>query len=496
MAYAFDSIMGALGEEDQEPGELAGQENNQLALTQEGGFEGGGGDPVAQPGATTSAPETSSAGNRIISQNRAAATSPVDTGQITQNIGEAKGALEAEASNYVQAADDDYGFYGGSEDGQFEFKNQDDIQDKFTAYSQGDPRNQEWLDLYQSAPGVVEDIDIQTNTDFQDANLLKNDAGIRELFRRGADPEYNIGEASLDTALLRGNQDFQVGRDQALSSYRDLLSQRAGFEQDSQGKAQAVRNLGAEAYRGQIEAAGDDWISGSVKSFERDEAARDISLTNERNDLASEESLQGQAEAYLERMRGNDTYDPSLSEHFESGDNLSQYYTQGLSAEDTKWQDFLGAENAGRFNRVLGLLDRGDTYVEGQYYGQNAKDLAQGSFDTGEFSKDVISRAGLGQQQQLEAEAAAEEQRLLEESAAEENRAALEAEEAERLSNTFAEGQAMKDRREAEEADPFSPEGLQKKVNKSVQTELDNAGRSVDSAVNKPPTNLAKKWFG
>ena len=384
MAYAFDSIMDAMNGDDEGSSSQSNiTDGGQGSVTSEAGSGGVSGGGSASPGQTSSQQNSTGASNRIMSQNRDKAVAPVDVNRISDSVGQAKTNLQNEANSYIQGADDDYEAARGT------------VANDVRGYADNANPKGDWLNLFQSNPGYVDDIDLQTDTNIEDVNLLSNDAGISELFRRGADAEYSQGEAALDTALLRNNQDFNVERDGVLNSYKALQNQRNDVLADSRGQAQDLRTETAGLYKDDVRNFG----QGLLSSYETNQRAEEKAFDDQLASLEAKRSgdLGSYAQNIIDQMKANDP-ENALNNYYEAGDGLGDYYTAGMGGDSTQWQDFIDDKEAGQFNNIMGLLGQGgDIRTAGQYAGQSAADNLGGGFDrntfTDQMSGDAAGRA-------------------------------------------------------------------------------------------------------
>lgn len=398
MAFAFDRIMQAL--DGQQSSNVYGQKNEEgeqgqpggasaLSSSTEGDLSGGGSSggpsPQVQPKVQTTAGT-----NQLMQRNRGRGTGPVDADRLKSSVSDARSNIQKEANAYVDSAAQPYQ------------QSQDQIKEDMKTYAEsGDTK---YLDKMQKAPEYVRPIDLKTSTSIKDVDLLQNDAGIRELFRRGADAEYNVGQAALDAALLRQNQPFQLKRDEILNSYKQLQNEKNDITQNSQERAQKAANEAQANYaknaRGALEGLIGEY-EGAVRSKEE---AFDRALAEA--ETSRRAGLDSYAKAALDEIARNN---PDISPFLSNGsDPLDAYYqASDFDGSDTNWQDFIDEQDSGRFNRILGALGRGgDAPVPGQYAGKKAADLLNGGFSRDEFTRSALDRAGLARQKKVDADAA------------------------------------------------------------------------------------------
>lgn len=385
MAYAFSETMKALGLQDQD--QMGQQQGDSVSVTQEnvGQSSGAGQSSAGQPQTQAQQPGASAgARGRVMAKNAQKAKAPTDMGRIASGIGQARQNIQQEANAYVQAADDPYEV------------SQEDVKKNVAGYAQGQQGDQSWLTKLQSAPGLVSDIDLKTDTNIKDVDLLGSDAGIREMFRRGQDPEGTIGEAALDTALLRRNEGFNQARDQALRDYQALQQEKQKVQQESRGKAQEARQSGAERYKKMVGEELQSYKQGLEEQARQKEAAFDQQLAA--LEASRRSQMQQQAEDAIRQMRESGQYREegqffNPEQYLSAGGDLSQFYTPGMTAEQTSYLDFYDPEQAGQFERIMGLLGGGETRTAGRLAGQSAEQALGGGFNVEAFKNQALASA-------------------------------------------------------------------------------------------------------
>lgn len=421
MAYAFDRIQQALsGNEsnvlapggEEEGGQQPAQQSLALTSSSEGDLSGGGsgGATPQQPAAQV---QQTGGSSRVIQRNKDKAQGPVDVNRISSNIGDARSKIQSEANAYVSSASQPYQSDAGAD-----------------ARNYAEKGDANFLSRLNNKPGYVKDIELKTNTQDRDADLLQNDAGIRELYRRGADAEYNIGESALDAALLRQNQPFQLKRDAILNDYKQLKSEEAGIRQDSRAKAQKVQD---DAYA--------DWSSkakigleGLLPEYERTVQSREADFDKRLQDAETARygNIMSDASSALDEMRQNN---PDLAPYLQDGivgSPLNSFYSKStFDADDTNWQDFINDEDSAKFERILGALGRGaEAKVPGRYVGGDPNALLTGGFDRGAYQNAARSAATIARDDAMQKQAVAEaaQKRIQDEIAAQEQAKVAEAE--------------------------------------------------------------------
>lgn len=423
MAYAFDQTMGILGLTDPE------QQQSNTTLSSDEGAVGSSAQSNVSPQAPKQPVNQPTAGgkNAIMQRNVSKAKAPADLGKMQSNIQTAREGIKNEANSYIQAADDAY--------------EMDDktIRSNIQSFAKGQQPSdkQQWLQYFQSAPNLVKDIDLKTDTNVKDLDLLRNDAGIRELFRRQQDPEGTLGEAALDTALLRKNADFGIARDATVQDYDNLQNERKTIERESRQKAQDLANVGADAYKGRVRSVALDMADDYDALAAQREAAFDAELA------AAEEArragIGGQASAAIEAMKASGAYtDPSqfwdISDFLNANDDASQYYTAGKTGADTNASQFYTGDEASEWNNIMSLIGQsGETRAGGDLAGTSAANYLGGGFNADAFKQKAIERATFDRDAQIAREQQAVAQMKAQEKREADERARIQAEEEARV---------------------------------------------------------------
>jgi hypothetical protein len=396
MAYAYDRTMQALGLTGQDQ---QGQQDQggSVQLSQESvGQSSGAGQSAGSPAQQQAQQPQASTGarGRVMARNVAKAKAPTDLGKVQSGIGQARQNLQNEANAYVQRADDPYEMSA------------EQVQGNIQAYAKGQqkPSDMSWLTNYQSAPGMVEDFKPETSTDIKDVDLLKNDAGIRELFRRGQDPEGTIGEAALDASLIRRNQPFQMQRDEALRSYQQLKNEEADLTRgDLRQQAQEKRNKAATSYK--------DLVAKELGTARTrlDELAAQREKTFDEQLAAAEQARQGQymqdLQSYLDEMASSGRYDPYTSEQLRKALGAgslydpgaldpTQFYQSGKTAADTDVNQFYTGDEASQWNVLSSLLGQpGQVRAPGSLADSDVQSFLGGGVDKDAFAQAALQYA-------------------------------------------------------------------------------------------------------
>lgn len=412
MSYAWDKTMNLLGggqEEDQQ-----GQGQNVISSS-EGDLSGGGQTPSGpQAVAPQQQAATPTAGSKsaVMKRNLGKSQAPADLGKMQGTVTTARQNLQNEANAYVESADDPDEQRMG-EVGQT-------VKQFADTGQKADWLNQLDAKRYVAGP------DLKTNTEVEDINFLQNDAGIRELFRRQQDPEGTIGEAALDTALLRQNQDFGKTRDLLMKDFGALQSERMKMPDELKPKAQEKADAAQAALRAKVMQEAEGMAAGYEDLAKQRELDFDKELAA--LEAARYAKMQDEAQAYIDQMAASGNYDPfvskALSQSLGAGAlfnpdaiDVSQFYSAGIDPNATDYKQFYGEPEAQGFERIMGLLGKGgETRMAGPYAGKSAQDALGGGLDFNALSDAALQFATRYGGQARDAEAAnakiAEDKRL------------------------------------------------------------------------------------
>lgn len=365
--------------------QMPGQSQDVLSSTEgDSQATGGGGEQQQAPQPAAQPQATAGARGRVMSRNVDRAQAPTDMGRISSNIGQAKQNIQNEANAYMGSATTPY---------------QGDVKSELQGYISGE--NSDLGTRLRAAPERMADIEL-SDTKVNDVDLLENDAGIREMFRRSQDPEGRIGEAALDTALLRRNQPFQMQRGDVLNSYRQLQEERKKIEEESRPAAQAARDAAAEAWKGSVRTEAGSMATALDDAARQQEALFDADLAG-----VSESQRLGiddEAQRFADELAGGYT-DPfmqkAIRESFGAGSlyspdtiDASAYYTPGtLTADQTDFRQFYGEPEAQKFEKIMALLGGGETRMAGPYAGKKASEVYGGGLQKDPLRQAILGRA-------------------------------------------------------------------------------------------------------
>lgn len=407
MAYAFDKIRKVLGKDKPEE---QGQANVFAPTDPAQAPQAPGNDRVqaastagdlgpaersspTSPTAPADEQNTTGAKNKIMQRNRGRVGAPIDVNGLTTSIKDAQTSIQGEADNYVKGADDR--FEGGIEKDKSEIDyytnkpaagDEGGFNTQDPSYKPDEKPSDSWKDLYAAGTArQVDDIDLKTDTSFDDAQFLQNDAGLRELFRRGGDAEYNSGEAALDASLLGRDTGFNQAREGALRGERDLRKKENEIRQNARGQAQEAAETGYQRWKGEVDgelmSAIDQYRQKAIDS----ETSFDKGLTE--NIAGRDASLQAHLDKY-----GANTGIRGLNAGQLTDKERAMYLQNDVSADKTNWQDFVDGNSASNWSNILQLMGRGgpDLPVTGRYSGKDAKNF--GTYDNKRVAKDLADR--------------------------------------------------------------------------------------------------------
>ncbi len=379
MAYSYETTRQALGllnqDEDQGGTTLASDEGAVGSSVQQN---------ISPQAPQPVTPPTAGGKNKVMERNAGRSQAPTDLSRINDQIGSSRQNLQNEANAYVQAADDET-----------ENVSNDTIRSGLQARAQGQPKTDKdkWIDFFQQGTaGRVKGPEFKTETNVKDMDLLKNDAGIRELFRRRQDPEGTLGEAALDTALLRKNQGFNVARDAAVNDYEALQREKQDLALTSQEKAQAMADKGLVDFKGRVGGIGQELIGGIERQAADSEAAFDSQIEAAR--VAREEEIKRAAEQKFFEIISSGRYSPDVNSQLQLPENLDPYFTKATGAEGTNADDFYSEDQANQWNNLRSLLGiGGPVRSAGKLAGKSVQDYVGPATLNDSFADQMIAEA-------------------------------------------------------------------------------------------------------
>ena len=415
MAYAFSRTMQALGSNG------PGEEENQGNIFQQPAPQNApsGGSPqylrasstegdimpsqsqssgsFAPPASSAPGPSTTGAKNRLFSANVGRVKAPINLQGVSKTVQDANASVAAESNAYVSGvakpfALDNDGTLNDDHTRQFDDfvntgENHPGLGDEgIPAFNVPNAYTPAFnvVNAYNDDPAQVDDYTFRTNTDFEDLRNISTDAGLNSLFRGSGDAEYGGNEASLDTALLRKDAGFNQERDTVLNDGRAAMDAIDRIRANTRGRAQDSRDGALSSWR---DAANRD-LTGRTGAIEAAARAREKSF---------DEGLGFTPSGPLES-----------SFDYRDGVDASKFRTAAtLNADETSWQDFVNEPEFQNFNRIRGLMGKGDNLVgKGKFDGKNAHDFSAQFDRDGYLAEGEKVRAESARQEQMRQEAA------------------------------------------------------------------------------------------
>lgn len=423
MAYAFDRVMASIKKPQDEgkssifaaQGAAPGASVKRSAEGGEvGAPAGGGGAPATAP---QQLPNSGGTKKQAIAKNVGKAQSPVDLAQLKSGISGARGGIKSETDNYLANAAAGQTLGADARGGITALLDPKTAGFKSSAAFPGNPypgkpgfgeeplpvpeggkpvpqprggasdfySPESWATFFGTGAGVPGDLELETNTDFGNANLLRTDAGVGELFRRGGGAEYSGGDAAFDATLLRLDPNFQQERQSTLGALDDLNAEKTralgGGARDTAGNiAGQARTTAQNEARGIFE--------GGAASLEAQARERERLY-----DAALGGGLSPAAQAEADRIMAELAADPELGKYAGTGGApMAKGYYTSASADDTSWQDFVGEDEGTIFGRIGTALGRDLGPVKGgSLYGKDARE--NGTFDSEGYAAAVRAAA-------------------------------------------------------------------------------------------------------
>ena len=406
MAYSFDRTMSALG---QLPGQTdpdsSQNQSNVLAPSPQGSQNFSatiptdtvtasstagdiGASQATSSGAARSpdSPNVSNttANNSLMAKNQGRVGSPVDVQGIQNNIAGAKTGLQNEANSYIAGAGDLYGGgkvsdaytgqinqfvkNGADPNQQAEPIPQDAALSGFDAYAAQNKANTAgsvqqsqpyaFTDLYKMGQTQVNPLAIQTNTNFQQANDLGTDAGLRNLFRQGNDAEYTSGQAAIDQNLLTRTPGFNEARDKVSQANADLQGYKNDVTANAQNYAQQARDAAQKSWKAAVTDQLNTGMAGIMNGGKTaaDNFITQLGLVNKAdiaNKGATAAGFQGAWDPAAGAVTGASGVDPTA------------YVKQTIDPSTVNWSQFLNADQARAYDAINGLEGNGTAVLGG-----------------------------------------------------------------------------------------------------------------------------------
>lgn len=376
MAYVFNKTLNSLGAQDQNKTDifggqgLVGNEAQGAGATQtapdvkqsvEGALTPSKASSVS---ATPGVKDVKSPQTAVVARNIGKQQAPQALGQASQDISQASQALEQEAQSYLDRPTTQRQTYT--------------TQDVSRASQEGGDEWNRIMGALNAGPAQVEAFKPETDTNIESASKLATDAGVREVMREEAGPQYTSGMGHFDQMLLNQNpgaraelQAVQRGQNELAHRARALggtegeaATMRQQQEQDAlEGYQRGLRGaMGMASSQIQNQAAQEaadyrrmqDYMRGNTAGVSAEDAAR---YEQQKNDIIN----QGMKQAY-QQARG------------QLSDAEQEYLKQGMRNVDANQflqfnpmaaSQFIDQDEAGQYNRIMAALGKGDTLQAG-----------------------------------------------------------------------------------------------------------------------------------
>lgn len=383
MAYAFDKVMNSLGLTGEDENVTTGTPAPMDSPTSSEGSTGGG-EPQQPAQAPAQQNQTNSARAKVMQKNAQNVKAPTDVGKMQNQVQQARQGIQNEANAYYAGADDPY-----------EVSNET-LQKNIQNYASGNSQDTSWLTAAKTAPSLVSNIDLKTDTGVKDLNLLQNDAGIQQLFRRGQDAEGTAGEAALDAALLRKNQDFQLTRDALTKDYQNLQNEKNDLILNAQGKAQDIRNKAQTDYANRI----NDIAGKELGQYDQHakESEQKYYQGLDEAEKARRGNIQTEVQSVVDQFKKDH---PELASYVSAPTDVGQFYQSGnirqpssISAgNEDSWMNFMSGDDAAQFNRIMSILNGGQTRQAGSMAGVSPSAGLSGGLDRNALAAQLLKTA-------------------------------------------------------------------------------------------------------
>jgi hypothetical protein len=382
VAYAYKAVDELLNPSDQkqnifasdsgasqQAGSSQGQQGDVKTSTEgELGGSGGGNAPAAQTQAPVA--DESKSARAAVAANAGKVAQPKAFTEVQGLLQQRQTDLQKQADDYVTK---------GRQSQQYALGNND--------YEEAIKGNAQKAD---SLRGLLGRQNINQVDDFKagdievkDANLLNNEAGLKQLVGRGQDAGYSQGMAAFDVRALRRTPGFDNIVSMIQGQQQDLNKKAADYESN---KRKEVEDYGTQQLTSAKEAA-KKYLSSQSSS---------IDLANEAEAKAANARLQEY------RKKGVSDAEKKLIEEtraqvaasYQQTDPRYARFVAEAAADPRKYlsvrndygrDDFVDAAEAQRFNSIMGLLGQSDVR------GQARKVGDEYTYDKAALEKDLYS---------------------------------------------------------------------------------------------------------
>ena len=252
---------------------------------------------------------------------------------------------------------------------------------------------------------------------------LGSRAGLQELAAEGQGPRYTRGMSAFDAMLMQRDPEFQKRVQGLQAQQRDLETELGGAEEKYET---AAEEYGAQALTDAQEQAR-EYLRGSEAGLRAENIAEAQAYKKSLEDLDRDKIIadayaQAQAAAggTLGQIYSGRDFETSLAPYLEQAGAVPQGRFDPVSLEyvydepipgvtfdpgDYSYRDFLDAQEADRFNRIMGLLGEG-----GEAYTAAGALGPQYTVDEQGLTADILERAaGLRQEADVAGQARTKE---------------------------------------------------------------------------------------
>lgn len=315
------------------------------------------------------------AASQVLARNQGKAANPFQFEQTRQALSGARQGIQTEKDQYMANVVTPY-------------QTGEQLTGQVKQYAREGGATPEWLQKFQQGtPQPLPSFSSKTNTNFAPVNAMQTNAGVRSYLRNPADPESRSGEQAIDFSLLNADPNFNIERESVLRDYSDLLKFKQGVDAATPGAARTAQQAAFDRFKTDIAGT----LEGEAKSIQDAARATETlydaqfaNLPGMRAQVARETAAKIASEA-PEDIRG-------YVRGFE-GDDLNAFFNP-LDAASTNPEDFITEDQAGDFNRIMGILGKGGPMpVKGRLAGATGPGREALRFDEAAYRNAVLNRA-------------------------------------------------------------------------------------------------------
>ena len=370
MAYVFDKISQALGDDQKKQDVFGGQQplggeqpadggaapggEPQVKTSTEGADVGGGAGGGSTQGGENIPQEAAKQDAAVVRRNIGKVAKPAFADRIGGELRGAEESLQSEANKYVQTAQEANKSLG------------DDVYGKAVS---GDKEAQGQISglLGRSAEAESKaygEFKPETQTDVSDVEALRSGAGIGELLRKEAGPSLTAREIALDRSILERSPEFIKIKNALIGQQAALRDKASGLRESETAKAREAVAKGLtsaqEGARGGLGVQESAIRSEIERRAAEENAAREALRSSGGGEFASSQSAAAQAELAksLTDPQGAAKYLQQALQGFDP----NQFYSVSGNVGAA---DLTSQEEASKFNLINQLLGRGDIVQAG-----------------------------------------------------------------------------------------------------------------------------------